>query len=56
MRISSTQMKVWGSYNTSYPKAYSSALIWDFTSTATIYKTFKNEYIILKISKISKSL
>ena len=40
MRISSTQMKVWGSYNTTYPLAYSSALTWDFTSGATIYKTF----------------
>jgi hypothetical protein len=40
MRISSTQMKVWGSYDTTYPLAYSSALTWDFTSGATIYKTF----------------
>ena len=40
MRISSTQMKVWGSYDTTYPKAYSSALTWDFSSGATIHKTF----------------
>ena len=40
MRISSTQMKVWGSYNTTYPLAYSSALTWVFSSGATIYKTF----------------
>jgi len=40
MRISSTQMKVWGSYDTTYPLAYSSALTWVFSSGATIYKTF----------------
>ena len=40
MRISSTQMKVWGSYETTHPIAYSSALTWNFSSGATIYKTF----------------
>ena len=40
MRISSTQMKVWGSYDTTYPLAYSGALTWVFSSGATIYKTF----------------